>query len=181
MSWWHALEAGQIPLQLRFVALSIFCSVLPDVDVVGFAFDIPYGHAFGHRGFFHSLFFALMLALFVVQVCFPHRKVFSAPWWLLFGYFFLLTASHGLLDTLTRGGFGIALLAPFNHTRYLAPVSLFEAAPLHFTGLFTAWGIRCIRAEFFIIWVPALAVIAWTRWQLAVKRQASEKSGPLST
>jgi inner membrane protein len=38
-------------------------SILPDVDVLAFAFGIPYEHPLGHRGFTHSLFFAVLAAL----------------------------------------------------------------------------------------------------------------------
>lgn len=161
--WLRTLRAGTIPPGLLFVALSVLCSALPDVDVVAFALDIPYGHAFGHRGFFHSLFFALMVALFVVLLFFPRAKVLSSRWWLLTGYFFLLNASHGLLDTLTAGGLGIALLAPFDHTRYLAPIALFQAAPLDISGLLTPWGLRCMRTEFLVLWIPALMVVFLSR------------------
>jgi len=40
---------------IRFWGLSRLCSVLPDVDVVGFAVGIPYEHLLGHRGLTHSL------------------------------------------------------------------------------------------------------------------------------
>ena len=33
------------------------CSVIPDLDVVGFRFGIRYGDFLGHRGFTHSLVF----------------------------------------------------------------------------------------------------------------------------
>jgi len=35
----------------RFWWLSIFCSILPDADVLSFVFGIDYGSLFGHRGF----------------------------------------------------------------------------------------------------------------------------------
>jgi inner membrane protein len=41
------------------------CSVLPDIDVIGFHFGIRYGDFWGHRGFTHSLLFAAILAAFV--------------------------------------------------------------------------------------------------------------------
>jgi inner membrane protein len=157
--WLQALREGRIPVAMRFMGLSMLAAALPDADVAGFAVDIPYGHAFGHRGFFHSLCFALILAVFTVMAFFPRSKVFSSDWWLLGGYFFLLTASHGLLDTLTSGGLGIALFAPFDNSRYLAPMALFEAAPLDIPGLFTPWGFRCLRTELVLIWIPALAVV----------------------
>jgi inner membrane protein len=38
------------------------CSVLPDIDAVGFRFGIHYGDFWGHRGFTHSLVFAALLS-----------------------------------------------------------------------------------------------------------------------
>jgi hypothetical protein len=39
------------------------CSVVPDLDVVGFRFGIRYGDFWGHRGFTHSLLFAALRCL----------------------------------------------------------------------------------------------------------------------
>jgi inner membrane protein len=42
------------------------CSVIPDLDVIGFRFGIRYGDFWGHRGFTHSLLFSALLASAVV-------------------------------------------------------------------------------------------------------------------
>ena len=60
---------------LRYRCIAVFCSVIPDADVLGFKFNISYGAFFGHRGFFHSIFFALILA--VLAVLFFVRDEFS--------------------------------------------------------------------------------------------------------
>ena len=65
-----ALALGKVPRQSLFswrtVCLGMVCSVVPDLDVVGFYFGIPYEHVLGHRGLTHSLPFAGVLsALFV--------------------------------------------------------------------------------------------------------------------
>ena len=39
---------------LKFWVLSTVCSIIPDAGVVGLGLGVPYGHFFGHRGFFHS-------------------------------------------------------------------------------------------------------------------------------
>src|SRR5215210_8747282 len=85
----------------RFWVLSALCAVLPDLDVIiGFAFGLR-GSMFDHRGITHSLLFALILALLVVRLGFKETPAFSNKWWQLFVYFFIITASHGLLDALT--------------------------------------------------------------------------------
>ena len=35
--------------------------MVPDLDVIAFTLGIPYAHPLGHRGFLHSLLFALLL------------------------------------------------------------------------------------------------------------------------
>jgi len=40
----------------------VLCSVIPDLDAIGFRFGIHYGDFWGHRGFTHSLIFAALLA-----------------------------------------------------------------------------------------------------------------------
>src|SRR5262249_19555037 len=44
-------------------------------------------------------------------------------------------ASHGLLDTLTDGGLGVALLWPFELTRFFAPWRPIPVAPIGFAFL----------------------------------------------
>ena len=94
---------------LKFWILSIACSSLPDADVIGYRWlYIPSYHFFGHRGFFHSPFFAALLSLFIVCIFYRKEVIFSNRWWKYLLYFFILAASHGLLDALTNGGNGIA-------------------------------------------------------------------------
>jgi inner membrane protein len=45
----------------RLLVAGIIGSILPDADVIGFRLGIPYGHLLGHRGFSHSIAFALLL------------------------------------------------------------------------------------------------------------------------
>jgi inner membrane protein len=143
----------------KVFAFSVLCSILPDADVVGFVFDVPYGHVFGHRGFFHSLCFAVAVTTVVVCVAFREERAGSKAWWGLMGYFFVLSASHGILDAFTAGGFGIALLSPFDNTRYRAWVTPFEAAPLDLAGFLTPWGLRVLKSEILWLWLPALALV----------------------
>jgi membrane-bound metal-dependent hydrolase YbcI (DUF457 family) len=45
------------------VALGVFASILPDIDVLGFQLGIPYGDPLGHRGASHSLLAAALIGL----------------------------------------------------------------------------------------------------------------------
>ena len=51
---------------LRLWVLLAVSAVLPDADVIGFAFGIDYGDLLGHRGLSHSLLFAAVWSLVVV-------------------------------------------------------------------------------------------------------------------
>jgi len=71
-----AFAPRDVPTQ--FWTLAILCSILPDADVIGFPFGIPYHHFFGRRGFFHSPFFGLLWSFFIVSIFFREADIFSA-------------------------------------------------------------------------------------------------------
>lgn len=143
---------------LRFWLLSAICPVIPDADSITFKLGIPYSYFFGHRGFFHSLFFALIVGIFVATVFFRDEPPFTKDWVLLCGYFFLITATHGILDALTSGGLGIALLSPFDNTRYFFPWSPIKVSPIDVRSFFSAWGMRVILNELVWIWIPSAVI-----------------------
>lgn len=165
--------AAGIPLQARRAwLLGIGCSILPDLDSVGYLFGIPYEHVLGHRGLTHSLPFAAALAWGVGRGLFPemdgsfrHR---------LYLYFFLCTASHGLLDAMTDGGLGVAFLAPFSNDRYFAPFRPIIVSPLEPYKFFSRRGLGILRSEFIWVWLPSigLAIFAWM-WRSATTREHS--------
>jgi inner membrane protein len=146
-------------LPKRFWFFSLVLPVLPDADVIAFKFGIPYGHFFGHRGFFHSLFFALILAVLVVGLFFKDKRFFSKERFSYLLYFFLLTASHGVLDAFTNGGLGIALLSPFDTTRYFFPWQPIEVAPIGIWAFFSDWGVRVLWSEILWIWLPLVVIV----------------------
>src|SRR5436305_27281 len=92
----------------RFWTFAIISSGVPDADVLGFAFGIRYGDLLGHRGLSHSLLFALLWSFFIVLWAFRDVEKRSREWWMIFGFLFLATASHGVLDAMTNGGLGVA-------------------------------------------------------------------------
>lgn len=147
----------------KFWALSILCVAIPDADVLGLRLGIPYGHLFGHRGFLHSICFAFILGLLVTIAFFPEESMRTRRWWVLASYFFALTASHGILDAFTNGGLGIALLAPFDNTRYFFEHRPLEVAPISVTAFFTRWGMRVMKNEIVWIWLPALVLVVAVR------------------
>ena len=134
----------------------MLCAVLPDADILSFAFGVPYGSMFGHRGITHSLAFALVLAFAVVFLFFrdaPNRKA-------LVLFFFLATASHGALDAMTDGGLGVAFFAPFSGERYFFPFRPIVVSPIGIGSFFSDWGLAVIKSELLWVWLPASFVVA---------------------
>jgi inner membrane protein len=79
---------------------------------------------------------------------------------LLWFYFFLATASHGLLDAMTDGGLGVAFFSPFATTRYFLPWRPILVSPIGVTRFFSPRGLAVLRGEIFWIWLPA-AILAF--------------------
>lgn len=134
-----------------------FCSVFPDIDVIGFRFGVHYGDFWGHRGFTHSFVFAALLAGVVTFVAF-RDAIPSVGRWYLWTYFFLATASHGLLDAMTDGGLGVAFFAPFDNHRYFFPWRPIRVSPIDVGKFFTERGIAVMESELLWIWLPAALV-----------------------
>jgi inner membrane protein len=165
-------------LPARFWYLSILCSVLPDADIIRFSFGIHYSHVLGHRGFFHSIFFALLLSFFVVITFFRDCKLFSKKWWLYISYFFLVGASHGILDAFTNGGLGIALFSPFDTRRYFFPWRPIMVSPIGFQAFISDWGARVIICEAIYVWLPlVILVIAFRIMTCRVHTQGQINDG----
>ena len=150
---------GEPEKTLRLWCATIAVSVLPDADTLGFSLGVSYGDILGHRGFFHSPFFALVLAL-VCTTAFFSRRPLSRAWWKYVAFFFLVGASHGVLDAFTDGGLGVALLAPFSDARCFSPWRPIPVAPIGFWAAFSDWGLRVIGWEIAHLWLPAFAVLA---------------------
>jgi inner membrane protein len=145
------------------------CSVIPDLDVIGFRFGIHYGDFWGHRGFTHSLVFAALLASVVVLLAF-RQAVPGLSRLALWTYFFLATASHGLLDAMTDGGLGVAFFSPFNNNRYFLPWRPIRVSPIGVTRFFTHRGLEVVQSELLWIWLPA-ALLLSSAW--LIRRQAA--------
>lgn len=134
------------------------CAILPDADAIGYWLGVPYGSVWGHRGLTHSLCFAAGLALLVTLLADERtRTALGRP--RLLALFFLVTASHGLLDACTNGGGGVAFFAPFWNHRYFMPVRPIAVSPMSVTRFFSARGARILRSEALWIWLPTAAVM----------------------
>jgi len=148
-----ACARGQMPA--RFWMLAMLCAVLPDADVVAFLFGVPYGSAFGHRGFTHSLAFALAAGVAAAFVFFRRERHRAA----LALFFALATASHPVLDAMTNGGRGVAFFWPLSDRRYFFGFRPIEVSPIGVTSFFSEWGAAVIQSELVWVWLPcALAL-----------------------
>ena len=97
----------------------------------------PTDHVLGHRGLSHSLLFAAVLASVVTAIVRRTRP--AQPGDRGSGsYFFLATASHGLLDAMTTGGLGVAFFAPFSDARYFLPWRPIVVSPISISGVLRA-------------------------------------------
>jgi len=137
------------------------CSIVPDLDVVGFRFGISYGDILGHCGFTHSLLFAVILAALLMFTLFRNR---AGKTWVILLFLFLSTLSHPLLDMLTNGGLGVTLFAPFIDERYFFPWRPIEVSPLTVGKFFSDWGGRVIISELKWVWLPS--AVAFTIGQV---------------
>lgn len=146
------LGLGQSALTGRLLLLAMFCSILPDFDVVAFGLGIPYESQWGHRGFSHSFFFAAMLGVFVAAFS---RRLGCHPL-MVFAVIFLSTASHALLDAATNGGLGCALFWPFSDERYFLPWTPIAVSPIGIKNFLTERGAVVLLSEFYWVWLPAM-------------------------
>jgi inner membrane protein len=160
-------------LRGRELGLGAFCSVLPDLDVLGFPLGIQYGDMWGHRGLTHSVLFAALLAGTLVALWYRAKPAVALTG--LFLYFFLCTASHGVLDALTDGGLGVAFFSPFDTTRHFFSVRPVLVSPIGISEFFSAYGARVLANEVMWIWLPSCALFMMLRaiqWLWPVKSVA---------
>jgi inner membrane protein len=177
-----ALAIGKLSIRRSMPSkvwwLAILCSILPDVDVLSFAFGIDYDDVLGHRGLTHSLIFAFVLAFVVVRFQFREMQAWTHMWWVLIAQFFLVTASHGLLDAMTNGGLGVAFFAPFDNTRYFLPWRPILVSPIGIVPFFSRYGLDVLISEFVWIWLPAGVVLIMVNiWRRFLGYERSKAKG----
>ena len=139
---------------MRFWVLTVACTLLPDVDIIGFYFGIKYGDVFGHRGFFHSLTFSLLAGIIVMFFAFRSVPRFTKRWWGMFAFISAVVASHGFLDSMTDKGMGVGFFTPFDNARYFMPWRPVYASPMKISKFFSYAGIEVLISEIIWIWIP---------------------------
>lgn len=139
----------------RLLIAACLASVLPDFDVIAFRFGVPYGDQFGHRGFTHSVMFAVFIGILGILF----SKSLKAGKIIAFTMLFIGSVSHGILDALTDGGQGIAFFWPFDHGRYFFPIRPVEVSPIGLSNFLTARGASVLISELWLIWLPTSMII----------------------
>ena len=155
----HAILAGTAYKSVKIksshvLTLCIIGSIIPDADVLGFQFGISYADMLGHRGFTHSILFAIIYAFSCLLFFLKEEKKTKIK---LFFLFFFSIMSHGFLDMLTNGGLGVGLFIPWTEERYFFPLTPIEVSPIgaHF---FSKRGATVILNELLFIWLPCALV-----------------------
>jgi inner membrane protein len=149
-----------------FWMLAVLLPICPDFDVFSTA---QYGSPWGHRGFTHSLAFALVLALICAAAT---RRWLHSSFWALTGFFFILTASHGVLDAFTNGGEGIPFFWPFSDRRF-GPWGPIQVQDIGFE-LPDPRQSRSIRTELLWVWLPT-TVLVGTIWLVRSVRRSRHR------
>ncbi len=146
------------------IILAIVSSILPDIDVLAFQLGIPYEAPLGHRGFTHSILFAIIWSLILSLLFGKKQKL------LFFIVLFLSTISHGLLDALTTGGKGVGFFIPFDNERYFLPYQVIKVSPIGIDNFFSTWGMKVILSELKYIFLPCIIVLISLRFLNTVKK-----------
>ncbi|HEX4560193.1 MAG TPA: metal-dependent hydrolase [Gemmatimonadales bacterium] len=126
----HALAGAAIasplarnPVPKRFWVAAILCAAAPDLDVLWHGY-VTWGSWAAHRGFTHSLTFAVLLGTLTAALAFREPR-FAAVRWRYAVALVLATASHGFLDGMAVYGTPVMYFWPFSTHRYLLPWHLF--------------------------------------------------------
>ncbi len=143
---------GRQTIPRRLLVAGMLGAMLPDLDVVGFRLGIAYASDLGHRGFSHSLLFAAVAALIAAAAW----RYFQVRARTVFAFLFLSIASHGILDCLTNGGHGVALLWPFSSTRFFAPAHPIQVSPIGLSRFLSPRGLEVLMSEARWVWIPCL-------------------------
>ena len=156
---------GRNVVSAPLLGVACIASMLPDIDVLAFRFDIPYASQFGHRGFTHSIAFALALGLMAV----PFHTVLKSSKLATFLVLSVSTASHGVLDAMTNGGKGIALFWPITTERFFLPWRPIDVSPIGAHRFFNGGGLDVLMSEMIWLWLPAgligICLALYARWR----------------
>ncbi|MDH5380264.1 MAG: metal-dependent hydrolase [Cyclobacteriaceae bacterium] len=142
----------------KFWFIGVACSILPDADVIGFFWGVPYESFWGHRGFSHSFLFAAIAGVFFALIF--YRNELKIKYRLALSvYFTLCTASHSILDAMTSGGLGVAFFSPWDNQRFFFPWRPIKVSPIGVESFFSEWGYNVIMSELVWVGLPGIVLL----------------------
>jgi inner membrane protein len=155
---WRRLPPGAL-------LAGVLAAVAPDLDAIAFKLGIAYGGMMGHRGFTHTLLFALLCGLLGYALA-PRWRMRR---WAGYAWIALCLLSHPLLDMFTDGGVGIPILWPVETAHYFFPWRPIEVSPISLSRFLSARGVAVLRSELLFVWLPLLtaALFVWAARRMA--------------
>jgi inner membrane protein len=141
----------------RYVWLGGATAVLPDLDTLGGLFGRSGTDLFAHRGLSHSIAFAVVIGALLSVAVSRMRPSRTSPR-RLFCCISLAMMSHGLIDTTTTYGRGVALLAPFSTERFVSPFRPLGTPALRGQHTRTERVTALVLNELVWVWAPAITL-----------------------
>jgi inner membrane protein len=124
----------------------------PDADVVGVALGFDYHGHYGHRGYTHSLLFAVTLAALAFFVA---RRWGTRPW-LTAMLTLMAVSSHGVLDAMTYQTRGVPFFWPLTDERFTFPWRHIPPAPMN-SHFLSRRGLEVAAVEM-VYFMPAVLI-----------------------
>jgi inner membrane protein len=147
------IACGSKCIPARLAVAMVIASILPDIDMVGYALGYSYPSPLAHRGFTHSLVFAFAVGLLAAAAA-PRMKTKRG---IAFFAVLLAILSHYFLDAL-GSRYGVPIFWPFDEARYTLPWPSFISSHLNWLSphrFFSSWWAdRFIRVELLTVWAP---------------------------
>ena len=156
------LGLGKDYISKRMIATGAIIANIPDLDLIPpRLYGVPFDSIYGHRGYSHSLLFALILAtvtsLFFIKSGYKKAFLFLA----------FCTLSHGILDSFTEGGLGVTFFWPIINHRYYAFVQPIMNINVSFHSLYaTKNGLPILISEFIWVWIPFFMLYLILKFQV---------------
>ena len=149
------LHAGASGPRAASTILFVLLATFPDADAMARRLGAGPGSPWLHRGALHSLLVAALAGVAAAALLGGMgrsrlRLALAAA---------AAAASHGLLDALTDGGSGVALLWPWSSERFFAAVRPIPVAPIGL-GVASRWGLHVLGWEA-VAFAPLLLYGSW--------------------
>ena len=144
-------------MQGKLLLMGVIVSILPDADSIGFKLGVPYDSFWGHRGFTHSIVFAVLLSIVLVFAFYWSKTAKEKM--RIFIFLFLSCVSHAILDAMTTGGLGVAFFSPFNDHRYFFPFRPIKVSPISISAFLNGKGLAVLKSELVWIVLPSIGLI----------------------